>query len=909
MTSAARNEEGGLTGRLFHQQAHIVSHTHWDREWYEPAGRFRQRLVALIDELLDGPPTEGTFLLDGQTILLEDYLAVRPERTAELSALLREGRLEAGPWYVLADELIPSGEALVRNLLVGRRALKALRADPPPVLYCPDSFGHPAALPVIASGFGCALIILWRGFGSSRWPASDLVNWHAADGSAAHVYHLPRSGYEIGANLPTEARAAAEHWRELHAALSTRNESGVLLVLNGADHHARQSGLDDAVNALRSAAAPQIVLRSSLRQFAAALDTATRDAELRSVRGELRDSYGYTWTLQGTFATRAYQKRHNARIERLLTRECEPFAALASLSRTRDQRPLVQAAWRALLQCHPHDTLCGCSLDDVAVAMDARLADAESQALGLRGDAIAMLVGHDAAAAHTRSDAWQPTCVVWNASARARGGVAEVTLDTPLYRVPVGPGSGAGSPSRIRRQALALDKVSTLQRLSREVVTTRADSPRHYPMAEMSERTRALVWVEPIAGYGSASFTLRTGRSSRRVTTAPIELSGLSMENGKLRVSVTALGTVRLEDRTTGRIIDSLVSFEDVGDRGDLYTHSPIGEVIVATDFLGARVVHAGPLRGEMELRFRMHLPASRLLAFHPGRARPRPTRTPLPLVLSLSLDAGSPFARVAVRGVNSARDHRLRVVLHTGVEGASVFADAAFGPVRREPIPVTEEEARVELPPETAPLHRYVSLFGDERGATVFSDGLAEYEAKPSGDVAITLLRAVGQLSRNNLPERPGHAGWPSDTPAAQCLGPFEASFAFKLHGPRDADTIESIEQTADDVLLPLRGVTIRTAIDLHAFTAGLELFGRGLAFSSAKQSEDGQWLVLRCVNLLEETVTGSWRLNAEVAEAHIARLDETILVPAELREGVVSFTASPRAVVTILVRPAGDD
>ncbi|HEX8726151.1 MAG TPA: hypothetical protein VF737_12260, partial [Gemmatimonadaceae bacterium] len=118
---------------------HVVSHTHWDREWYLAAGRFRQRLVALIDELLDEPGSRGaTFLLDGQTVVLSDYLAVRPERAGALTAQLRAGAIEAGPWFVLADELIPSGEALIRNLLAGRRALRALGAESPPVLYCPD---------------------------------------------------------------------------------------------------------------------------------------------------------------------------------------------------------------------------------------------------------------------------------------------------------------------------------------------------------------------------------------------------------------------------------------------------------------------------------------------------------------------------------------------------------------------------------------------------------------------------------------------------------------------------------------------------------------------------------------------------------------------------------------------------
>src|SRR5581483_4169659 len=150
---------------------HVVSHTHWDREWYHPFERFRQRLVALVDDLVDNPPRIGeSFLLDGQAIILEDYLAVRPERAAALRTLVRDGRLEAGPWYVLADELIPSGEAIVRNLLAGRRVLARFGTASPPVLYCPDSFGHPAALPSIAAGFGLPLIVLWRGYGGgTRW--------------------------------------------------------------------------------------------------------------------------------------------------------------------------------------------------------------------------------------------------------------------------------------------------------------------------------------------------------------------------------------------------------------------------------------------------------------------------------------------------------------------------------------------------------------------------------------------------------------------------------------------------------------------------------------------------------------------------------------------------------------------
>jgi len=185
-----------------------------------------------------------------------------------------------------------------------------------------------------------------------------------------------------------------------------------------------------------------------------------------------------------------------------------------------------------------------------------------------------------------------------------------------------------------------------------------------------------------------------------------------------------------------------------------------------------------------------------------------------------------------------------------------------------------------------------------------VFSDGLAEYEAAGDGSLYITLLRAVGDLSVRDLPERPGNAGWPKPTPGAQCIGPFSASFAFMLHGPRTPETIHEIERTADDVLLPLRGATLRSAIRVPDPVAGVELQGVGVALSTIKESEDGLWLVLRCVNLIDAPVAGSWRVPFDVVEAHRARLDETITDALTSIDRVVAFEAAPREIVTILVR-----
>ncbi|HVT40131.1 MAG TPA: glycoside hydrolase family 38 C-terminal domain-containing protein [Gemmatimonadaceae bacterium] len=869
---------------------HVVSHTHWDREWYLPAGRLRQRLIALVDELIDAPPRGGaSFLLDGQAVVVEDYLDVRPERSAALAALLTSGTLEAGPWFVLADELISGGEALVRNLIAGRRTLHSLGAASPAVLYCPDSFGHPAMLPALACGFGCAVVIVWRGYGGARWPAGDAVWWVAPDGERVLLHHLSRSGYELGANLPADAHASHDRWVVIHGELIPRNTTGVTLLLNGADHHARQEGLDESLMALTHSARPDNIQPSSLAAFA---DDALRAAAapgtaLPEVRGELRDSYGYAWTLQGTLATRAAQKRRNAQIERTLVRDAEPWVAFAVHygASTISRKQVMDSAWRALLLCHPHDTLCGCSTDEVARAMDARLDDAGVQALGIRVDALADLIGHRADLARETPAAWRPVVVVRNSAARPREGVALLKLTTFLADVPIGIGSASPStPPAASRVARAMPGVAVVQVLSRAVEHERTESPRHYPDDDLVSASHVAAWVDEVPAYGIRCFDQRTARM--RPIPNPARIEGNSATNGRIMVQVDDEGRVEFRDFQSGRSTSHLLQWESLADAGDLYTPAPRGVALVPV-FRGSHAINRGPVRAALEMRW----------SFHSGRER-------LLVRTRLIVDANAPWLQIHIEGDNATTNHRLRLGIRTDVAGPVVVADAMFGPVERRPLAVPPEDARIEQPPPTAPLHRYVSLFGSERGATLFSDGLAEYEATDNGTVLVTMLRAVGELSRPALSERPSHAGWPTSTPEAQSPGPFAARLALMFHGGRGPRTTDEIERASDDILLPLRGETLRSALALPGPVPGVELRGEGLAFSAAKQSEDGEWLVLRCVNLLNEQRGGAWYLAAPVERAQLARLDETPVAPLVTDGATVAFIAPARGIVTILVR-----
>jgi 2-O-(6-phospho-alpha-D-mannosyl)-D-glycerate hydrolase len=900
--------------------AHLVAHTHWDREWYHTFVRFRQRLVALVDELLDDPPGPNeSFLLDGQAVVLEDYLAVRPEREEELAGLLWSGRLEAGPWYVLADELIPSGEALARNLLLGRRVLRRFHADAPPVLYCPDSFGHPAALPALATGFGFPLIVLWRGFGGPRWPATDTFVWHAPDGERVIAFHLPPNGYEFGSDLPADPTDARARWNEMRRILERRAATGVVLVQNGADHHARQLGQRAAADALASAAAESgdTLRASSLRIFAEALLEKARRRDLSEVSGELRDSSGYTWSLQGTFGTRAAQKRRNAFAERLLVRDAEPWAAFARWRGAKSRVPLLVAAWRTLLQTHPHDTLCGCAIDAVADAMDRRLDDALAQGAGLRDDALADIVGHDPAAARVAHSLWRPYVLVRNRAPRPRGGVAIIEIAQFMAHVAVGPGS-APEPAQSSLPTPGPPSLPgyLLQPLATRLAFDRAESPRHYPDNDLVAITRAAVWIDALPAYGLRALPLGTpGHAVAGMRVTPQEVMNIgttaetsrqspnaahlvraesaTVENGIVRVTASDAGRLTLECSDGERRVLDLIALDDRVDRGDLYTAS-IRELASVVELEGMRVAHAGPLLGEIRLDWRL-VPVQHL--------RGRRARTSK-FTARVILTADSPLVRVHVTGCNKLHDHRLRLVLRTDVSNPEVWADAPFGAVHRAPLVAPDESRTMETPPPTAPLHRYVSVFSARRGATLFSDGLAEYEAHRDGRISLTLVRAVGELSRNDLPERPGHAGWPIPTPRAQCVGPYAARFALLLHGSRTPPTIDQIERAADDALLPLEGRTLRSAIAVPPPISGAELIGAGLAFSALKQSEDGEWVVARCVNLLDAPVDGAWRFGVPVREARNSRLDETPLAGLAVTDEGVAFRAEPRAIITILIR-----
>src|SRR5213594_595659 len=617
-----------MTGLIFH----LIPHTHWDREWYLPAAAFQARLVAVVDELLERlhvDPGYRSFLLDGQTILLEDYLRARPERESDVRALVKTGRLQVGPWYVLADEQIPSGEGLVRNLLLGAADAERLggRLD---VLYSPDAFGHPPAWPTLAREFGIRYGVVWRGFGGETGQERDLYRWRGLDDKDVLLWHLPPAGYEIGAALPADAERLFAAWAPVRGALVQRATGKHIPVFIGADHHAAHPDVP-RLRDLLAELDPQSAFRvSRLDEFFQAAADGVKPAPLA---GELRWSYRYAWTLQGVQGTRAPLKRRYSAAELALVRLAEPLAALARRAGGRDRRPLLELAWRALVRCQFHDAIAGCTIDDVARAVDGRLTNVEALARDVVRGAVLDLVHHDPDAARERAGDAAPALVLWNPAARPRGGV--VVVDVTLFRrdVLVRPPSGGMSRQRQGYRPFGLAgpdaRPIALQLLDRRPGQERLDAARHYPDQDEVEWVRVALRLPSVAGLGFDAFGLTFDRpglttgspgltpgspgltpGSPGLTPGAIggsgaSVKGRSLANHWIEARLEPTGALALHDRRTGERFFDVLRLEDGGDAGDTYTYCPPARdrIVRAAGPIKVRRLAAGPLVAALEAR------------------------------------------------------------------------------------------------------------------------------------------------------------------------------------------------------------------------------------------------------------------------------------------------------------------
>jgi mannosylglycerate hydrolase len=400
----------------------VVPHTHWDREWYQPFAVFRARLVETVDQvldLLDDDPAFSHFMLDGQAVVLDDYLALRPEAEERIRGFVTSGRLAIGPWYTLADEFLSSPEALVRNLLIGGAVCRRF-GEPMPVVYTPDSFGHISQLPLLAHGFGFDSLVFERGVGDEGEEIGGEFRWLTADGAnsvlAVHLLTTYSSAAGIGyrdwtryegfdperavaharkALFGGSQRIGMESWLDeslgrIPGGSSAYASGSNLLLLNGSDHLPPQTDLPEVIEVLNQRIDDARFRLGRLREYVDGVRVGA--GELREFRGEFRGSR-YHHVLSGVFSARLYLKQANHAAQQGLERYAEPLSALAHACGAPYPDAVLEGAWKEVLRNHCHDSICGCSIDAVHDEMMPRFAGVAASSRYLARKALAHLSG------------------------------------------------------------------------------------------------------------------------------------------------------------------------------------------------------------------------------------------------------------------------------------------------------------------------------------------------------------------------------------------------------------------------------------------------------------------------------------------------------------------------------------
>lgn len=894
----------------------LVPHTHWDREWYEPFQVFRFKLVQMFDLVLAMAEKDPRFkfTLDGQTAAIEDYLDIRPENTERVTAIVASGQLALGPWQILLDEFLCSGETIIRNLQMGMAGARRLGGYMN-VGYLPDMFGHVAQMPQILSRAGIGDACLWRGVPSKITGHS--FRWEAPDGSSIRVEYL-FDGYGSALDIlaiPEHIPHALKKYRQETA---DRYRGDAILGMVGTDHMPPDTGLMGHVDAYDS---PDFPIRVATLEEYVARFTAGED--LQTVIGELR-SHARGNILPGVFSIRRNLKTAMAAAERMAL-EAERLAA--TYSRT-DFEPFVGMAWRRIIESTAHDSVVGSGTDETVDQVEARLHEAAQIARAVRNE-VALSV-----AAGIPSDAY----VALNTLPEERSVMLELEVPAPADEVPLTAETCDGTRLTVQEIGHAptllgdesMDASVLVERMmnrihGRELFGQLIEGYRvgpyslEFDVAEVPStpvfdivefKANLATAVEAHPGEWKVRITAQPRR--RILVDVPVPAMGMTpfrvsqqahsaaeqvgckdgvLDNGLVTARLDTDGTVTLTGQD-GTVLTGIGRLVDGGDCGDSYNYGPpaLDSLVTEPSRVSIEVLETGSVRAVARITRHYLWPEAldRTLGGRSGELVEVPVHT------FVELRHGEPFIRLRVQFTNYAADHRLRlhIPLPRPVQGSA--AEGQFAITERS---LTAEGGGGEFPLPTFPAYTFVSACP----ATVLLHDATEYEVVEGRELALTLLRAVGSISVNVHPLRDEPAASEIPIPGAQESGTdvdVEFGVIASSEGHRNADAV----QLADRFNAP--GLVVRGTAPagdaVPGQVEGLRLRGDNVRLSSMRRT--GEDIEVRVVLLAGQStgavVTGPFR-QVETVDLAGCGLNN------EAADGEYKFMLEPWEIRTLRLRP----
>lgn len=816
-------------------RVHITPHMHWDREWYFTTEASRILLVNNMEEILTRLEQDTEYkyyVLDGQTAVLEDYFAVKPENRPRVKALVAAGKLIIGPWYTQTDTTLVSGESIVRNLMYGIRDCLAF-GEPMKIGYLPDSFGMSSQLPHIYNGFGITRTMFWRGCSERHGTDKTEFLWQSQDGSEVTAQVLPL-GYAIGKYLPEDEAGLRKRLDTYFEVLEKASVTKEILLPNGHDQMPLQQNIFAVMDKLREIYPQRQFVMSRFEEVFDHID-AHRD-ELATLKGEFIDGK-YMRVHRTIGSTRMDIKIAHARIENKIVNVLEPLATLAWTLGFEYHHGLLEKMWKEILKNHAHDSIGCCCSDKVHREVMSRFELAEDMADNLTCFYMRKIVDN-------MPQSEEDKLVMFNLTPWPREEVINTTIRLRASQFRLLDDRGNEIPYCLR-SAREIDPGL----IDRQIV--------HYgnydPFMEFDIQLNQIL---PSMGYR----TLYIEPHVAGKLLAAEKSSEALLENAFWEITLNDDGTLRLLDKASGLIYDRVLEIEESSDDGDEYDYSPSREEWRLTSAQGeheVEVIHEA-WQSRAVIRHRMAVPAD--LAERSARQQ---TGT-LEAELTVTLSHNSRRIDVEARLGNHVDDHRVRVLIPTPFTTDTVLADTQFGsltrPVQDEAMANWQEEGWKEAPLPVWNLLNYAVLQERRNGMALFTEGLREFEVtgERQKTFALTLLRGVGVLGKEDLLLRPGRpSGIKMPVPDSQMRGQLTCRFSlFSFNGtPVSAGVAQQAKSWLTPVhcynKIPWDAMKLnRASFTTPCSYSLLTLAPNGCVLSALKKAEDRDEMILRLYN-----------------------------------------------------------
>ncbi len=868
---------------------HIISHNHWDREWIFTAKYTNKWLLQFFNNLfekMEGEP-DYKFVLDGQTLMIDDYFDLLSDEDAitakkRLSKFASEGRLQIGPAYLQPDWGLVSGESLVRNFLIGcRQAAKLggiMKAG-----WLLDNFGQIAQAPQIFKGFGIEGCFVWRGVELDNENPLTEFWWEAPDGSKILAVYLLDS-YRNAMVLSATPEIAQERIKTLAKGLRPVASTTNVLLMNGYEQVPFPDDVLPMVKEFNETQQGHLRLHQSTpEEFISAIKA--EDPQIPTFKGYFY-SGKYMPILKGVFSSRSKLKSKNNLCQRELERWAEPFSVLSWHFGKEYPANTLTRTWKTLLLNHTHDDVCGCNIDPIAHDMHQRFDDVLDSSKSVT-EASIKAIADTIDTTHMKAIS---SFVVFNPSSRKRnrvvGFVLEISKEIKDFSI----------------------EDSTGKSIAFQLVERNGTHANIYLLAS------------DVPALGYKTYFVTEEKSNHKIDSGVVvSEEDNSLENKHIKININSNGTLTIKNKHTGNVYSDLGYYEDGGDCGDTYDYSYLHEDKIITSLdseADIKLTYAGPLYAMFKVSLEMDLPK----ALEENRMKRSDETYKYPITYFVTLSALAKQVGIYTYIKNTVKDHRLRLMIPTDIVSDFSYAEEPFDIAK---FPIKEEMGEYKLhdkikdimvagrytePVNTRIFQNFVGIKDDKKHLSVMSSRLSEYEIlEERRTIALTIIRSVGWLARQDLLTRIGDVGPYIYTPEAQEIGDHYFTYSIYPLGGEDLDKeVPYVEADNHNLRLRVVGTPLhegKLPKEYSLLCWENESPKGALRMTAVKRSEDEESFIFRFYNMLNKPAGGTLNIGESIDKAFRVNLNEEVEEELKSKNNKLHINARPKEIITLKI------